>query len=88
VEPKLKADRPLKVGQFILIPISEGSTFSIVRGDKAAFTGYKRAVAVVVLTPQGSMALKVNGEKCSVEDLMETVLGLRECVMKEEKSLL
>lgn len=80
----LAVDDPLKVGETTLIPVAEVFTFSKVLGEKAAFAGGKRAKAVVVVGPRGAVALNVEGEFVSLNELMNEVSGLKELVAEAQ----
>ncbi|HPJ30779.1 MAG TPA: hypothetical protein PLZ42_05255 [Methanothrix sp.] len=74
----LVADEPLRVGNFVLIPVAEVYSFSMVRDERAAFAGTKRVKAVVALGPGGPVALNVSGEELLLLDLLDQVSGLNE----------
>ena len=82
----LAVDDPLKVGDATLIPVVEVFSFSKVRGERAAFAARKRAKAVVALGPWGVVALDVEGEEISLQELADEVSGLKELVAGIEDS--
>jgi hypothetical protein len=75
---ELIADDPLQIGDIILIPVAEVSSFSNVKGEMAAFAARKRAKAVVALGPQGAVALSLDGAEISLSELADKVSGLDE----------
>ncbi|UEC43349.1 MAG: hypothetical protein METHAR1v1_1310011 [Methanothrix sp.] len=77
---KLGADGPLQVGEVTLVAVSEFHSSSMVGGDGGSFVGMKRAKAVVALGPRGAVALDIDGEAISLEELLDEVPGLREVV--------
>jgi len=77
---RLQADDPLSVGEMTLIPVAEIYSFSMVLGERAAFVARKRPKAVVALGPRGAVALSVEGEEISLEELAAGVPGLRKLV--------
>ena len=81
-QPHLQADDPLLVGEMTLIPVAEVFSFSMVRGERASFAASKRPKAVVALGPWGVVALDVEGEEVSLEELADEVPGLRELVAR------
>ena len=80
IRTRLQADDPLKVGDTTLIPVVEVFSFSKVQGERAAFAARKRAKAVVALGPWGVVALDVEGEEISLQELADEVSGLKELV--------
>ncbi|MDF0591923.1 hypothetical protein [Candidatus Methanocrinis natronophilus] len=74
---KLGADDPVKIGEVTLVPIWEFHSSSMVRGDGGSFVGMKRAKAVVALGPRGALALDLDGEVLSLEELLDEVPRLR-----------
>lgn len=84
---KLGADDPLKVGELTLVPVSEFHSFSMVSGDGGSFVGMKRAKAVVALGPWGAVALDLDGEVLSLEELLDEVPGLKELVAEAGRSV-
>ncbi len=81
---RLQADDPLRVGETTLIPVVEVFSFSMVQGERAAFAARKRPKAVVVVGPRGAVALSVEGEEVSLEELADEVSGLGELVAGSE----
>ena len=79
---RLQADDPLTVGETTLIPVAEIFSFSMVQGERAAFAASKRPKAVVVLGPWGAVALSVEDEEVSLEELADEVSGLGELVAR------
>ncbi len=75
---ELEAEGPLKVGDTTLIPLTEVRSFSAVRGEGAAFAFRKMATGVVAIGPWGALALDIEGEEVSLEELMAEVAGLKE----------
>jgi hypothetical protein len=74
----LQADDPLRMGKATIIPVAEVRSFSMVRGEVATFAARKRPKAVVVLGPWGAVALNVEGEEVSLQELADEVSGLKE----------
>ncbi len=77
---RLQADDPLRVGDATIIPVAEIHSFSMVHGERAAFSAKKRPKAVVALGPWGAVALNLEGEEVSLPELLDEVSGLRELV--------
>jgi len=77
---ELKTDEPLRVGCVTLIPIVKKFLFYRVSEGVLAFSGLKRADFVVVLAPWGMKALKTSGDVVSLDELLETVPELSDCI--------
>jgi len=85
MEEKIVLESPVRIGEITLITVARKSLrrWSPRRG--ISFLGFKRPMAVVVVSPSGKRALNLSGEETAIEPLIEEIPGLAEVINRASR---
>ncbi len=75
---EIRIEAPVTVAGVNLIPIVKVSLNYWHRKGSFSLFGNKQPVNIIVISPLGTRAFRINGEEVSLDQLMEEVPGIKE----------
>jgi len=75
---EIRIEPPTTVARITLVPVVRSSIGSWQGKRRFSFFGLKQPVSVLVVSPQGSRAFRMDGEEIPLDELIREVPGIKD----------